>query len=795
MGGAQGGASFVVPWYGEGIPGGAEAEARRTAQNLAAAGTPVSVFTTTLQGLGSDWDHEMLPAGESWEQGVRVVRFAPSARDGVAFGSLNARVVAGESLTPREEDRFFRNFVHSRELFAHLAANPQEGPFFFIPYLFTTSVWGPTVHPSKSVIVPCLHDEGYARLGSVRRAFETARAVVFHVPAERDLAASLYDLGRTEPLVLGEGVDADWSADPERFRSKYGLRQPFVLYAGRKDAGKNVPLLAKYFARYLQDHPERKGLKLVMIGNLPAPVPPGAEDDIVDLGFVSKQDKYDAYAAAGVLVQPSLMESFSLVIMESWLAGTPVMVHAGCPVTAEHARTSGGGLAFADYPRFAEGLGMLLERGELREQMGRAGRRYVLENFSWPVVVERYQKLIQRLHAEPVPEPVELPRRMDAPAPGPGGSRTRAGQRPRTCKRRGRGPAVHQLVADFAYGDAIGNDILAIQKALIARGYESEIFAEQVHPNLVSRAVPAAEAGEALAPDDVVLFHFSIGHSLADQVPRLPGRKVLRYHNITPAHFLEDVYPAAALRSRQGRRQLSRLAPAVELGIGVSDFNSDELAACGCPNTITVPILLDLEQLGAAPDAELLRELRGQGPNVLHVGRVAPNKRIEDLVKVQYWLAKLVPGARLLIVGGGDDNAYGRGVRRLADKLEAPGVHFSGHVSDAELAAYYRSADLYLCQSEHEGFCVPLVESMHFGVPVVAFASTGIPGTLGDGGVLLPAKDHVLTAEVCARILADDGLRRALAERARSRLARFQPDEVADELCRALVRQLGLEDG
>jgi glycosyltransferase involved in cell wall biosynthesis len=793
MGGARGGASFVVPWYGEAIPGGAEAEARRTAQNLAAAGVPVSVFTTTLQGLGSDWDREALPAGESWEEGVRVVRFPPGPRDGARFGALNSRVVAGERLDPAEEEEFFRNFVPSPELFAHLAAHPEEGPFFFIPYLFTTSVWGPLVHPSRSVIVPCLHDEGYARLASVRRAFEAARAVVFHVPAERDLAASLYDLSRTEPLVLGEGVDSDWSARPERFRAKYGLQGPFVLYAGRKDAGKNVPLLAQYFARYLRDHPQAAGLKLVMIGNLPAPVPPGAEGDILDLGFVSRQDKYDAYAAARVLVQPSVMESFSLVIMESWLAGTPVMVHAGCPVTAEHARTSGGGLAFGDYPHFAEGLSLILERRELAGRMGAAGRRYVLENFSWPVVVGRYRKLIQRLRAEPLPEPAAPPAGLAPPPyqrPGPPAA---AGPRPRAGSRRSGGPAVHQLVPDFAYGDAIGNDVLAIHKALAARGWRSQIFAEHVHPRLRSRALSPAELAAEAGPEDVVLFHFSIGHPLADRVPELPGRKVLRYHNITPARFLERLYPQAARRSRLGREQLARLAPLVELGIGVSDYNTGELEAAGCPATATVPILLDLEQLGAPPDPRVLERFRGQGPNLLHVGRVAPNKRIEDLVKVQYWLARLVPGARLLIVGGGDTNAYGRGVRQLVRELQAPGVHFAGHVSDAELLAYYRSAHLYLCQSEHEGFCVPLVESMHFDIPIVAYASTGVPGTLDDAGALLSAKDHVLTAEVCARVLGDDKLRQAMIQRGRRRLARFRPREVAEELCETLAARLGLE--
>ncbi len=776
-GGGKKGVTFVTPWYGKDIPGGAEAEARRTAQNLAAAGLPVQVLTTCLAGLGEDWDRPRYQPGESREDGVLVRRFPAAPRDPAVFAALNGRLMAGAGLSPDEEHAFFANMVHSPALLDHIAAHPEEGPFFFIPYLFTTSVWGPLVHPDKSVIIPCLHDEGYARMAAVRRAFEAARAVVFHVPAERDLAAGLYDLGKTEPLILGEGVDSEWSADAERFRKKYGLPGPFVLYAGRKDAGKNVPLLVQYFLRYLRDHDGAGGLKLVMIGNLPAPIPPGAEDSVIDLGFVPLQDKYDAYAAAYLLAQPSLMESFSLVIMESWLAGRPVMVHGGCAVTREHALRSGGGLPFSDYPHFAEGLELLLGRPEQAAAMGAAGRRYVLDNYSWPVVTGRFAELIERLHAEPVP-------------PAKKGGAAAAAPR----RRRGPGPAVHQMVPDLAYGDAIGNEVLAMQKALRAWGFESDIFAAHLDPRLAGRAEPAEAYARQARPDDVVLFHFSIGHPLADLVPGLPGRKVLRYHNITPARFLEGVSSQAAQRARMGREQLPRLASGVDLGLGVSAYNCAELTEAGCPRVAEVPILKDWASLRAAPDPLVLGRFTGTRANLLHVGRIAPNKRIEDLIKTQHFLSRLLPGVRLLLVGGGAyRTAYGRGLRELVRELGTPGVYFSGHIPDSALTAYYQVADLYLCMSEHEGFCVPLVEAMHFGLPIVARAEAGVPGTLADGGVLLPDGDPLLAAETCAAILGDQGMRPGLAAAARDRLERFAPQRVDAELRAALAEHLGLE--
>jgi len=778
-------ACFVAPWYGEEIPGGAEAEARQTARNLAAAGVEVTVLTTCLGGPAVDWDHDRFPRGETREAGVRVLRFPTARRDRDLFDRLNARVMAGTPLSDQEERAFFANMVHSPALLKHLAAHPEEGPFFFIPYLFTTSVLGPLVHPARSVLIPCLHDEGYARMKAVRRVFERARAIVFHVPAERELAASLFDLSRSDPQVLGEGIDTGWSADGGRFRRKYGLEGPFILYAGRKDAGKNTPLLLQYFLRYLVDR-GGAGLKLVLIGPLPATIPRGLRGAAVDLGFVDFQDKHDAYAAADVLVQPSLMESFSIVIMEAWLAGTPVLVHSGCAVTRGHVEAAGGGLHFADYPHFAGCLDRLLARPDLRKRLAAAGREYVLTNYSWPRVTERYLRLIERIDHEPAPAGTPNPDPGPAPEVVPD---IAAGSRAADA------PAIHQMLPDFAFGDAIGGEVLALQKAIRSWGVPSEIFAGSVQGGLRGLARPVEDYARRAGPADVLIFHFSIGHRLADDLPGMPGRKVLRYHNITPAHFLEGVSPDGAERCRLGRQQLPRLAGAVELGLGVSAFNCAELSEAGCRAVEEVPILLDLSALETPPEQRLLARFGGGRPTVLHVGRFVPNKRIEDLIKTHFWLTRAVPRARLLIVGGGETNPYAQGVRKLTHELRVTGVHFCGHVSNAALTAYYRSASVYLCLSEHEGFCVPLVEAMYFSLPIVARAAAAVPGTLGPGGILLDHPDPVRTAEVLARVLDDAPLRRSLAERSRDRLETFRPAAVRERLRRVLCTRLGLKLG
>ncbi len=771
--------TFVLPWYGEQVPGGAEAEARLTAENLAKAGVEVRALATTLSGLGSDWGRDALPAGETVENGVTVRRFPCAPRDAARFDGLNLRVLAGAMLRPEEERAFYRNMVHSPELLEHIAAHPEEGPFFFIPYLWTSSVWGPLIHPSKSLIIPCLHDEGYARMAAVKRAMETTRAICFHVPAERDLAAGLYDLSRTEPIIVGEGMDTHWSHDAARFRADFGINDPFILYAGRKDPGKNTPLLVHYFLRYKAEGRGPQGLKLVLIGNLPAEIPAGGEEHVQDLGFVEIQQKHDAYAACEIFVQPSLMESFSRVIMEAWLAGSPVMVHADCPVTRDHVLTSGGGLAFGDYPHFAESLDYLLERPELRAEMASAGAAYVEGNFAWPVVVDNYLKVIETVAAEPVPAPTSAA----------------AALAPRKTARKA-GPAVHQMVPDFSFGDAIGNDALAMQKTLRSWGLNSDIFAHSIHPRLADKARPIEEYAKQARPEDVLLFHFSIGHPVADLLPGLPGRRVLRYHNITPAEFLDRCNPESAARARLGREQLGCIAAAVELGMGVSNYNCAELMEAGCPATATVPIVIDTSVLATPPDPFVANRFDDDRPAVLHVGRLVPNKAIEDLIKAQYWLARLVPGTRLMIVGSEVGcESYAEGLRELVDRLAVPGVHFSGHVSLAGLMAYYRRANCYLCLSEHEGFCVPLVESMHFGIPIVAYGAAGVPGTLGNGGLLLGSKEPSRVAEAVARVLTDADLAAQMRAAGRSRLRRFAPQRVAQDLKQVLTERLGLELG
>jgi glycosyltransferase involved in cell wall biosynthesis len=261
--------------------------------------------------------------------------------------------------------------------------------------MFGTTYYGALACPQKAVFIPCLHDESYAKLDIFKALFPKVRGLLFNAAPEGQLAGELYDLATVKTRVLGIGMDTGITGDAARFREKYRIREPFILYAGRKDAGKNIDLLMRYFAEYKKRR--RGALKLVILGGGTLEIPVRYREDIRDLGFVTMQDKYDAYAACSIFCQPSRAESFSLVIMESWLLGRPVLVNDVCEVTKHFAQDSNGGLYFKNYLEFEGCVRYLLEHPETADAMGQNGRRYVLEHFSHDAVCREFVSFLEEL--------------------------------------------------------------------------------------------------------------------------------------------------------------------------------------------------------------------------------------------------------------------------------------------------------------------------------------------------------------------------------------------------------------
>ena len=327
-------------------------------------------------------------------------------------------------------------------------------------------------------------------------------------------------------------------------------------------------------------------------------------------------------------------------------------------------------------------------------------------------------------------------------------------------------PQVHQLLAALSYGDAIGNESLAIQRYLRSAGLVSEIFAEKVHPRMAHLARPLWQYPEVSSPETVCLFHFSIGSPAGRLIFHAPDRLVCVYHNITPADWFLGFHPHLAGLCHHGRRELAAFAERAELALGDSEFNRRELEQAGFRRTGVLPIVLDLDGYDRRPSPVVRRMYGGPRTNLLFVGRIIPNKRIEDLIRVFAVYQRYIdPGGRLLLVGDhrGHERYFDR-LREMARELRLESVVFTGHVDHEDLLAYYSVADLFLSLSEHEGFCVPLLEAMHFEVPVVAYDAGAVRDTLRGGGVLLSRKDPEVVAELIHEVLTQDALRRAVLD-------------------------------
>ena len=325
---------------------------------------------------------------------------------------------------------------------------------------------------------------------------------------------------------------------------------------------------------------------------------------------------------------------------------------------------------------------------------------------------------------------------------------------------------VHQVLATLGYGDAIGHEVLGIRRVLRDAGYESEIFVETADPRLEHLTRDYRDLAASSSPDHVLIHHFSIGSRASRIAYALPDRMVLVYHNITPPEYFLDIHPLLVRQCFRGRRELSAYAKRCDLALGDSEFNRRELQEMGFPATDVLPVVPGFRHLEAAPDRRVLEAFDDGWTNVLFVGRIIPNKRIDDVIRLFHAYRQLFnPRSRLLLVGSsvGFDR-YHALLQDLVARLGTRDVHFLGHVSNRELTACYYVADVFLCASEHEGFCVPLVESFHKGVPVVAYAATAVPATMDGAGVLYAEKDPWRVAALIDRVVSDERVRSRIVE-------------------------------
>jgi L-malate glycosyltransferase len=350
---------------------------------------------------------------------------------------------------------------------------------------------------------------------------------------------------------------------------------------------------------------------------------------------------------------------------------------------------------------------------------------------------------------------------------------------------------VNQWVPAAHSGDAIGDSARRVRGILRAAGHGSELFAMTIDDDLREDVRPFTDP--AARSGDVTIFHFALPSPMTDAFASLPGGRVLQYHNITPAAFFAP-YDAGMFRlAALGRQELQTLVGRVDLALGDSDFNRQELEHMGFAPTGVLPIAVNTERITGAPRRPALEKILGDGLiNILFVGRIVPNKRIEDHIKLAEMYKRYVDSYyRFIFVGRYDAlPRYYNQVRALIGeyRMLPDRFWFTGPVPDEDLAAFYRWADVYVSLSEHEGFCVPLVEAMAADVPVLAYAAGAVPETLGGAGVLFAPKDLEFAAEMLGTLVYDRPVREAVLEGQRRRLADFAPERIEQQLLEVVGR-------
>ncbi len=349
---------------------------------------------------------------------------------------------------------------------------------------------------------------------------------------------------------------------------------------------------------------------------------------------------------------------------------------------------------------------------------------------------------------------------------------------------------VNQWVPAAHRGDAIGDSARRVRSILRDQGHRSDIYALTIDEDLRNDVLPFSDP--AARNGDVTIFHFALPSPMTEAFADVPGRRVLQYHNITPAHFFASYDPQLFRLAALGRRELATLVGRVDLALGDSGFNRQELEELGFRATGVLPIAVNIERIINAPRRPALEKILSDGLiNILFVGRIVPNKRIEDHIRLAEVYKRYVDSYyRFIFVGRYDGvPSYYAQIRALVHeyKMLSDRFWFTGPVPDEDLGAFYRWADVYVSLSEHEGFCVPLIEAMAADVPVLAYAAGAVPETLGGAGMLFSPKDLEYAAELMGMLVYDRSVRRAVIDRQRQRLQDFAPERIAARLHEVLT--------
>lgn len=382
--------AVVTPWYGY-FAGGAEVLAKNVAKNLKKVGYIVEILTTCSKSPFDNWWDDYYIPGVEEDEGMRIRRFAVNKEHQDNYHKINSKLIHKIPINRSEELEYLEGSISSDDLIAFAESHKSDYVFLIIPYLFGLSYWLFNAVPDRCLLIPCLHDEPQAYFSTTIQMLENC-PIFFNTPEECKLSKKICNISDSSFIVSGVGLDECRVFKKEQFFDKYKINYPYLLYAGRKDKGKNVDKIIDFFLTYKERNQDN--LILVFIG--------GGDDSLIptseyffDLGYVSEEDKFNAYSGALATILLSDNESFSYVLMESWLASRPVIVSDSCPVTKGHCIRSNGGLFIHDVDEFCDVIQYLINYPLIGEKMGVNGKKYVKSNYSWDNVIMKYKVMIE----------------------------------------------------------------------------------------------------------------------------------------------------------------------------------------------------------------------------------------------------------------------------------------------------------------------------------------------------------------------------------------------------------------
>ena len=544
------------------------------------------------------------------------------------------------------------------------------------------------------------------------------------------------------PVLIPMG---DYDGEPDgRILKKYSDGRTNILFVGRIAPNKKQENVIRAFAAYQRLYDPKARLILAGSDGI-EPYKKRLWDytralgvrNVKFTGHISFPGLLALYRTAHALLCMSEHEGFCVPLVESMVFDVPV---AALDAAAVGETLGGSGILLedSDPEKAAAALHALVTEEELRRSVIERQRRRLTE-LTGESAENRFVSLLSDFLASPRKE----------------------------RKRR-----VVQMLPRFSRGDAVSNDVTALREVLRTFDVREDVWCLDCPDKLLRSSVRCSDTAPELREDDVAVFHMAVGDKMAEKFMELRCRKVMVYHSVTPSEFMEPYSAPFAAACRKGRKQAAKMIGKAVKVCAVSEYDRRELLDMGAEQVELLPLLLPLEDYAAEVPDKLLRHWNDGRTKILFVGRAAPNKRLEDVIRAFLCYRERYDGDARLILAGADDAvpAYTNRLRAYIAALGGRGIEMTGSVSFEELLALYRTADVFLCMSEHEGFCVPLIEAMFFDVPVAARAAAAVPDTLNGSGVLLPDNDPEAAAEAIHRLCTDGAYREEILRTQRERL-------------------------